>query len=77
MFRLSIGLAIYLNITSVPVPMSCVDLALREGFPTDYLNERQLADARARMHQLSKRDPIVKACKDAIEEIRRMQRQGI
>lgn len=63
-------------IAQLAVPTQCMDLAKREGFPTDYLDERQLADARRRMHQLKKSDPVVKQCQDAIDTIRRIQKES-
>lgn len=50
----------------VPVPQECVLLAKREGFPTDVLTKAQAARARLRLARLSDRDPIVKACREAV-----------
>lgn len=51
---------------AIPVPPQCVELAQREGYPTDFLTKTQAARARLRMARLSDRDPVVKACRDAV-----------
>ncbi len=53
-----------------PVIAECVELAQREGFPTDYLTRLQVAKARYRMSRLSDRDPLVKTCREAIRAAR-------
>ena len=52
------------------VPRECVELAAREGFPTDVHNKTQAARARVRLAQLSDRDPLVKQCHGAIRQRR-------
>lgn len=51
----------------VPVPSECVELAQREGFPTDVLTKAQAAKAKYRMSRLSDRDPLVKQCREAVK----------
>lgn len=56
-----------------PVPLDCVELAQREGFPTDYLTRLQVVRARVRMARLSKTDPLVEKCRAAIKAYRDAQ----
>jgi uncharacterized membrane protein len=67
------GLLIYstaAKAANVPVLPECVELAQREGFPTDFLTRLQQARARLRMARLSDKDPLVKACREAIRAAR-------
>lgn len=52
------------------VPGACIELATREGFPTDILTKTQAVRARVRMAQLSNRDPLVSGCRSAIRQAR-------
>ena len=58
----------------VQVLADCVELAAREGFPTDTLTKAQAAKARIRMAQLSERDPLVKQCRTAIRVAQSMMK---
>ena len=52
-----------------PVLSDCVELAAREGYPTDQLTKLQYVRAKVRMAWLSKRtpnDPLVNKCAAAI-----------
>lgn len=53
-----------------PVIPECVELAQREGYPTDYLTRFQVAKAKLRMARLSDQDPLVKTCREAIKAAR-------
>lgn len=69
------GLLIYSSSSAraaklTPVIPECVELAQREGFPTDFLTRLQVAKARYRMSRLSDHDPLVKTCREAIKAAR-------
>lgn len=58
-------------IAQVPVPPECAELAYREGFPTDYLSEAQLRQAKRRLLWLRIRhplDPAVRSCHRAVKK---------
>lgn len=57
----------------VPVPHDCVQLALREGFPTDTLTKSQVARARYRMARMNNNDPLVRLCREAIAALKAQQ----
>jgi hypothetical protein len=57
------------------VPRECIELAAREGFPTDVLTKSQAAQARARMARLSDRDLLVKQCRGAIRHAQAMMKE--
>ena len=59
----------------VPVPPECVQLAQREGFPTDVLSKLQLAKAKYRLYRLNQDDPLVWACRAAVAQLQAMQHQ--
>lgn len=50
--------------------MECVELAIREGFPTDNLTKLQVAKAKVRLARLNQADPLVIQCKEAIRKNR-------
>lgn len=52
---------------ATPVPAECVELARREGFPTDTMTRTQAARAGLRLARLSDRDPLVRACRAAVK----------
>lgn len=54
-------------LAETPVPPGCRALAEREGFPTDVLTQRQLAQAKVRMARLNRADPLVVECRAAIQ----------
>lgn len=63
------------------VPFDCVELAAREGYPTDYMTEAQAKKANIRLTWLMiqhPKDPIVQKCVLAIklveESMRAVQR---
>lgn len=68
------GLLIYSSTAKAakltPVLPECIELAQREGYPTDFLTRLQVARAKLRMSRLSDRDPLVKACREAIKAAR-------
>jgi hypothetical protein len=57
------------------VPPGCVELAVREGFPTDTLTKVQAARARIRLARLNKHDPLVQQCRSAIQQAKAMMKQ--
>lgn len=57
-----------------PVPPECVELAQREGYPTDFLTRFQVAKARYRLARLSAGDPLVKTCREAIARAKEQMR---
>jgi hypothetical protein len=56
------------------VPPGCIELAAREGFPTDTLTKIQAARARIRLARLSKRDPLVQQCRSAVQQAQAMMK---
>lgn len=52
--------------SQVYVPPECVELATREGFPTDVMTRTQAAKAKIRLARLNDIDPIVRSCRDAV-----------
>ena len=54
----------------VYVPQECVALAQREGMPTVIENKYQAAKAKYKLYHLSKRDPLVRDCRAAVDRIR-------
>jgi hypothetical protein len=54
----------------VQVPTECVELAAREGFPTDVLTRTQALRAATRLARLPKGDFIVAQCQWAIRQMR-------
>lgn len=50
----------------VYVPQECMQLALREGFPTDVMTKTQAAKAKIRLARLNDVDPIVRICREAV-----------
>jgi hypothetical protein len=53
----------------VSVPMECVQLAQREHVPTSIENRYQAAKAKYKLARLSRADPLVAQCKDAVERL--------
>ena len=56
----------------IPVPPECTKLAIREGFPPDFLTDEQADRARRRMRWLRFRhpfDPLVKECRAGIKRM--------
>jgi hypothetical protein len=56
--------------TQVQVPTECVELAAREGFPTNMLTRSQALRAATRLARLPKGDFLVAQCQWAIKELR-------
>ena len=54
----------------VYVPQECIALAQREGMPTVIENKYQAAKAKYKLYRLSKRDPLVRDCREAVDRIR-------
>lgn len=61
-----VALEITYPITVLP---DCVELATREGFPLQ-MHRADAERAKRRMHQLGNRDPMVRKCRDAIEQFK-------
>lgn len=61
-----LGLSASQSIAQVYVPQECVELATREGFPSDVMTKVQAAQAKLRLARLNDVDPIVKSCREAI-----------
>jgi len=57
------------------VPGECIELAAREGFPTDALTRIQAMRASVRLARLSGRDPLVQQCRSAIQHIRGIMKE--
>jgi hypothetical protein len=51
----------------VPVPSECMQLAEREHVPTIIENRYQALKAEYKLHRLSKADPLVAQCRDAVD----------
>ena len=57
----------------IPVPPDCVELAIREGYPTDTMTEAQAKRAKVRLIWLRvryPRDEIIKKCAIAVIAVR-------
>jgi hypothetical protein len=73
MMRFAIVAAVFV-LPAVPThaqfqgPPGCIELAAREGFPTDTLTRAQAARARIRLARLSNREPLVQQCRSAIRQ---------
>lgn len=52
--------------SQVLVPQECVELALREGFPTDVMTRTQATKAKIRLARLNDIDPLVRGCREAV-----------
>jgi hypothetical protein len=51
----------------VPVPSECMQLAEREHVPTMIENRYQALKAEYKLRRLSKADPMVAQCRDAVD----------
>ena len=54
----------------VYIPQECIALAQREGMPTVIENKYQATKAKYKLYRLSKRDPLVRNCREAVDRIR-------
>ena len=71
---LCIGLLLLTTVAAtsqVFVPAECVQLAIREGFPSHTMTNAQAAKARAKLARLSNSDPLVSQCKEAINRMQK------
>lgn len=68
-------LSIVIN-AQIPIPDSCKDLAIREGFPL-IMNEQEKAFARNKLNTLDQKDPLVMKCQNAIKAIERIKKSKI
>lgn len=70
--RILVAIALILLINpaiAIQVPTACVELAKREGFPTDYMSDSQYRRAKRRLIWLSinhPKDELVKNCVAAV-----------
>lgn len=60
--------------SQVYVPPECVELATREGFPTDVMTRTQAAKAKIRLARLNDIDPIVRQCRQAVATAKALAR---
>ena len=52
----------------VSIPQECFELAQREGVPTVMENRYQATEAKIRLYRLNGRDPLVRECREAVEQ---------
>jgi hypothetical protein len=52
----------------VSIPQECVELAQREGVPLIIENKYQAAKAKVKLARLNYRDPLVRQCRQAVEQ---------
>lgn len=51
------------------IPAPCIELAVREGYPLPE-TKIEITAARARLWTMSKRDPLVRKCRSAIDQLK-------
>jgi hypothetical protein len=54
----------------IPVPQECTQLAEREHVPVVITNKYQALKAEYKLARLSKTDPMVAQCKEAVERLK-------
>ena len=58
----------------ISVPSDCAELALREHVPLILNSRYEAMKARYKLYRLSRRDPLVQQCREAVERARQAER---
>lgn len=61
----------------IPIPDSCKDLAIREGYPLIMSSPQEEANAKSKLALADKNDPLVIKCQNAIKAIERIKKSKI
>ncbi len=54
----------------VSIPNECFELAQREGYPLVIENKMQSIRSRLKLASLSRRDPLVRQCREAVDRLK-------